>query len=73
MFWLVFGSDRKVSFWVSMAQPVIQVRDLGKLYRIRSTERKPYSTFREDMVNDIKRSVRGDSGQSQSKDFWALR
>jgi hypothetical protein len=25
------------------------------------------------MVNDIKRSVRGDSGQSQSKDFWALR
>jgi hypothetical protein len=56
-----------------MSQPVIQVRDLGKLYRIRSTERKPYSTFREDMVNDIKRSVRGDSGQSQSKDFWALR
>ena len=56
-----------------MAQPVIQVRDLGKLYRIRSTEQSPYSTFREDMVNDIKRSVRGDSGQSQSKDFWALR
>jgi lipopolysaccharide transport system ATP-binding protein len=25
------------------------------------------------MVNDIKRSVRGDSGQSQSKDFWALK
>jgi lipopolysaccharide transport system ATP-binding protein len=56
-----------------MSQPVIQVRDLGKLYRIRSTERSPYSTFREDMVNGIKRFVRGDFGQSQSEDFWALK
>ncbi len=56
-----------------MAEPVIQVRDLGKLYRIRSAERKPYSTFREDMVNGIKRFVRGDFSQSQSEDFWALK
>ena len=39
-----------------MSQPVIQVRDLGKLYRIRSAERKPYSNLREDLVNGIKRS-----------------
>ena len=39
-----------------MAQPVIQVRDLGKRYRIRSPDRKPYSTFREDFVKGIKRS-----------------
>ena len=46
-----------------MAQPVIQVRDLGKLYRIRSAERKLYSAFCEDMVNGIRRFVRGDFGQ----------
>ena len=51
---------------------MIQVRDLGKLYRIRSAERRPYSTFREDLVNGIKRFVRGDFGQSQSEDFWVL-
>jgi len=48
-----------------MSQPVIQVRDLGKLYRIRSTERQPYRNFREDfedLVNGIKRFVRGDFG-----------
>ena len=43
---------------------MIQVRDLGKLYRIRSTERKPYSTFREDLV--------GGSKESQWEDFWAV-
>ncbi|MFM7579402.1 MAG: hypothetical protein ACKO5Q_21025 [Microcystaceae cyanobacterium] len=39
-----------------MGQPVIQVRDLGKRYRIRSLERQPYSTFCEDLVKGIKRS-----------------
>ncbi|MFM7578731.1 MAG: ABC transporter ATP-binding protein, partial [Microcystaceae cyanobacterium] len=29
--------------------------------------------FREDLVNGIKRFVRGDFGQSRSEDFWALR
>ena len=56
-----------------MGQPVVQVRDLGKRYRIRSLERQTYSTFREDLVNGIKRFVRGDFGQSRSEDFWALR
>ena len=39
-----------------MGQPVIQVRDLGKRYRIRSLDRSPCSNLREDLVNDIKRS-----------------
>jgi hypothetical protein len=46
-----------------MSQPVIQVRDLDKLYRIRSTERQPYRNFCEDMVNGIKRFGRMDFGR----------
>lgn len=50
-----------------MGQPVIQVRGLGKRYRIRSVERRAYSTLREDLVNGIKRFVRGDWGQSRTE------
>ena len=39
-----------------MGQPVIQVRDLGKRYRIRSLDRSPCSNLREDLVNGIKQS-----------------
>jgi hypothetical protein len=50
---------------------VIQVRDLGKLYRIRSTERQPYSNLREDLVNGIKRFVGGILASSSLSFFVA--
>ena len=48
-----------------MSQPVIQVRDLGKRYRIRSLARQPYSNLREDLVNGIQHSgwSRSNSGK----------
>ena len=54
-----------------MSQPMIQVRDLGKLYRIRSTERQPYSNLREDLVNGIKRFVGGILASSSLSFFVA--
>ena len=56
-----------------MTQPVIQVKDLSKCYQIRSTTPKPYHSLREDLVDGFKGLLRGEWGQSQSEDFWALK
>lgn len=56
-----------------MTQPVIQVRDLSKCYQIRSTAPKPYHSLREDLVDGFKGLLRGEWGQAQSEDFWALK
>jgi lipopolysaccharide transport system ATP-binding protein len=56
-----------------MTEPVIQVRDLSKCYQIRSTAPKPYHSLREDLVDGFKGLLRGEWGQSQSEDFWALK
>jgi lipopolysaccharide transport system ATP-binding protein len=56
-----------------MTQPVIQVRDLSKCYQIRSTAPKPYHSLREDFVDGFKGLLRGEWGQAQSEDFWALK
>ena len=56
-----------------MTQPVIQVKDLSKCYQIRSTAPKPYHSLREDLVDGFKGLLRGEWGQSQSEDFWALK
>lgn len=56
-----------------MTQPVIQVSDLSKCYQIRSTTPKPYHSLREDLVDGFKGLLRGEWGQSQSEDFWALK
>ena len=56
-----------------MTQPVIQVRNLSKCYQIRSTTPKPYHSLREDLVDGFKGLLRGQWGQSQSEDFWALK
>lgn len=56
-----------------MTQPVIQVRDLSKCYQIRSTTPKPYHSLREDVVEGVKGFLRGQWGQSQTEDFWALK
>lgn len=57
-----------------MAQPVIQVRDLGKCYQIRSTTTKPYNSLREDLVEGIKGILKGKwRQQHQTEDFWAIK
>lgn len=56
-----------------MTQPVIQVRNLSKCYQIRSTKPKPYHSLREDLVDGFKGLLRGEWGQTQSEDFWALK
>jgi len=56
-----------------MTQPVIQVRDLSKCYQIRSTTPKPYRSLREDFVDGFKGFLRGELGQAQYEDFWALK
>jgi len=56
-----------------MTQPVIQVKDLSKCYQIRSTAPKPYHSLREDFVDGFKGLLRGQWGQYQSEDFWALK
>lgn len=56
-----------------MTQPVIQVRDLSKCYQIRSTTLKPYHSLREDLVDGFKGLLRGQWGQYQSEEFWALK
>ena len=56
-----------------MTQPVIQVKDLSKCYQIRSTTPKPYHSLREDLVDGFKGLLRGEWGQAQSEDFWALK
>ena len=56
-----------------MTEPVIQVRNLSKCYQIRSTTPKPYHSLREDLVDGFKGVLRGQWGQSQSEDFWALK
>ncbi|MFN5514212.1 MAG: ATP-binding cassette domain-containing protein, partial [Cyanobacteriota bacterium] len=56
-----------------MAEPVIQVRNLGKRYQIRSAERRPYGTFREDLVNSVRRFARGQFSSARTEEFWALK
>jgi lipopolysaccharide transport system ATP-binding protein len=49
----------------------IQVRNLGKKYRIGGPQEK-YRTFRDAIVNSIKSPLQSIGGQSESLDFWAL-
>ncbi|MCT7950015.1 ABC transporter ATP-binding protein [Ancylothrix sp. C2] len=54
-------------------KPIISVRDLGKMYRIRSVEKKRYRTLRDDLAETFKNLVHGKFGDSKSEEFWALK
>ncbi|HEY9827927.1 MAG TPA: ABC transporter ATP-binding protein [Stenomitos sp.] len=54
-------------------EPIISVRRLGKSYRIRSSERKPYRTLRDDLADLGKNLLQGKWVQNNSEEFWALK
>lgn len=54
-------------------KPIISVRDLGKMYRIRSEEKKRYRTLREELVEELQKLCQGKFGQSKTEEFWALK
>jgi lipopolysaccharide transport system ATP-binding protein len=54
-------------------EPIISVRGLGKSYRIQTGERKPYRTLRDDIADFGKGLLKGQWGNSQTEEFWALK
>jgi lipopolysaccharide transport system ATP-binding protein len=54
-------------------EPIISVRGLGKSYRIQTGERKPYRTLRDDLADFSKGLLKGQWGNSQTEEFWALK
>jgi lipopolysaccharide transport system ATP-binding protein len=54
-------------------EPIISVRGLGKSYRIQSSEKKPYHTLRDDLVDFGKGIFKGQWGRSNTEEFWALK
>jgi len=54
-------------------KPIISVRDLGKMYRIRSGEKKRYLTLRDELAEGFRRILHGKLGQSKVEEFWALK
>lgn len=54
-------------------KPIISVRDLGKMYRIRSEEKKRYLTLRDELAEGFRKLWHGKLGQSQVEEFWALK
>lgn len=54
-------------------EPIISVRDLGKMYRIRSEEKKRYLTLRDELAEGFRKLWTGKSGQSKIEEFWALK
>lgn len=54
-------------------KPIISVRDLGKMYRIRSEEKKRYLTLRDELAEGFGKLWNGKLGQSTTEEFWALK
>ncbi len=54
-------------------KPIISVRDLGKMYRIRSEKKKRYLTLRDELAEGFRKLWHGKLGQSQVEEFWALK
>jgi lipopolysaccharide transport system ATP-binding protein len=54
-------------------EPIISVRGLGKSYRIQTGERKPYRTLRDDIADFGKGLLKGQWGNSQTEEFWAIK
>lgn len=54
-------------------EPIISVRDLGKSYRIRISEKKRYRTLRDDLSDGIKNILQGKFNKPETEEFWALR
>ncbi|MCT7977387.1 ABC transporter ATP-binding protein [Laspinema olomoucense] len=54
-------------------KPIISVRDLGKMYRIRSEEKKQYLTLRDELAEGFRKLWNGKVGQSTTEEFWALK
>ncbi|HEY9876757.1 MAG TPA: ABC transporter ATP-binding protein [Candidatus Obscuribacterales bacterium] len=54
-------------------QPIISVRDLGKMYRIRSEEKKPYRTLRDELAEGFQKILQGKFARAQMQDFWAVK
>ena len=54
-------------------KPIISVRDLGKMYRIRSGEKKRYLTLRDELAEGFRKLWHGKLGQSKVEEFWALK
>jgi lipopolysaccharide transport system ATP-binding protein len=54
-------------------KPIISVRDLGKMYRIRSEEKKRYLTLRDELAEGFRKLWNGKLGQSTTEEFWALK
>jgi lipopolysaccharide transport system ATP-binding protein len=54
-------------------EPIISVRGLGKSYRIQTGERKPYRTLRDDLADFGKGLLKGQWGNSQTEEFWAIK
>ncbi len=53
-------------------KPIISVRGLGKKYRIRSEEKKRYSTLRDDLAETVQKILQGKLWRRHTEDFWAL-
>ncbi|MBD1906676.1 ABC transporter ATP-binding protein [Funiculus sociatus GB2-A5] len=54
-------------------EPIISVRELGKMYRIRSQDKKPYRTLREELVEGVQKLWQGKFAQPKMEEFWALK
>ncbi|WP_317619292.1 ABC transporter ATP-binding protein [Laspinema sp. D2d] len=54
-------------------KPIISVRDLGKMYRIRSEEKKRYLTLRDELAEGFRKLWNGKLDQSTTEEFWALK
>ena len=54
-------------------EPIISVRELGKMYRIRSQDTKPYRTLREELVEGVQKLWQGKFAQPKMEEFWAIK
>jgi lipopolysaccharide transport system ATP-binding protein len=54
-------------------EPIISVRELGKMYRILSHEKKQYRTLRDDLTDGIKGLLQGKLAKTSLEEYWALK